>query len=873
MVRPRFVRHRLFEQIRHANRLIAWLGQQATRLGITSEEVFNELKSGKTYKEVENTDPQPSGQPVNSVLPAITGNIVVGEALTASNGTWTGAVSYARQWLRDGSSISSATGTTYVLVEADIGAMISVRVTATNTEGSTPATSATVGPIEDVPVVDTPPSNSSAPVISGTAAVGQELTTTNGTWTGTVPITYTYQWRRDAANISGATNAAYTVVSGDIGADIACAVTATNVAGSDTAISNELGPVPVPVPVNTVAPAVTGTAQVGETLTATNGTWTGTGPITYSYQWKWDNGSPNGGSISGATSGTYVIDGAFEGMELFCTVTATNAGGGASAHSNQVGPVTAAPESAFFTDNVEGRASVMPYSQGGMAYSGAAFVSIETAAPIHGTQSLKFHYPGTATGEDSNAELAFDKRNGGSDPGIGRNLTEFSWRFALLLPSNWEHRAEGGENNNKFFYLWSGEYSAALSHQTLGVEYWRDSSGTSILGFRWGCNGQNGNFTGSVDQPFWWSEDASWSGTDSDSMFRADSPGKIHQFMVTGKLASAPGVNDGWFHIERWIEGDGAAEVVLDVQGWPYVAAGNYIDQGYLLGWSNSGFTNDTDVLVDCIELLETHTGGTWVPWNEFNTQSLPTLYRQAHFGFGADGDSPVDPTDGVESANTGTLISTDRALFGTRSLECALIVDREFWGPVITIKTPRAVVPGPIDTGHTIWVRWTVWQPAGFDIATGDGGMKFFRAIAMAAGEVPVASMTSQLWGTGPTQTGLRTEYEGDIPDTQTFTPDGGWVDRWVVYEAVVYLHATEGYFKHYVDGVKRGEVLGMNTIGDADWRQLHLRWFDFFNNGSPAIQSMWIGSIDIAGSWVASPTNSDGDGGVYLGMADLPI
>ena len=49
------------------------------------------------------------------------------------------------------------------------------------------------------------PLNTVAPVISGTASVGQTLTvTSDGTWTNT-PTSYTYQWRRAGVAITGET--------------------------------------------------------------------------------------------------------------------------------------------------------------------------------------------------------------------------------------------------------------------------------------------------------------------------------------------------------------------------------------------------------------------------------------------------------------------------------------------------------------------------------------------------------------------------------------------------------------------------------------------------------------------------------------------
>jgi hypothetical protein len=75
---------------------------------------------------------------------------------------------------------------------------------------------------------------------------------------------------------------------------------------------------------NTVAPVVSGTGTVGQILTTTNGTWVNAS--TYAYQWLRD-----GVAIVGATASTYVLVAADSTHAVSCRVTATNAGGSASA--------------------------------------------------------------------------------------------------------------------------------------------------------------------------------------------------------------------------------------------------------------------------------------------------------------------------------------------------------------------------------------------------------------------------------------------------------------------------------------------------------------------------------------------------------------
>lgn len=82
------------------------------------------------------------------------------------------------------------------------------------------------------------PANSVAPAITGTAKVGETLTVTNGTWTGTPTPTYTRQWYADGVVIGGATATTYALTEAEEGAVITVVVTATNAAGSAQAASN-----------------------------------------------------------------------------------------------------------------------------------------------------------------------------------------------------------------------------------------------------------------------------------------------------------------------------------------------------------------------------------------------------------------------------------------------------------------------------------------------------------------------------------------------------------------------------------------------------------------------------------------------------------
>ena len=124
-------------------------------------------------------------------------------------------------------------------------------------------------------------------------------------------------------------------------------------------------------PVNTAAPQLTGTAAVGETLSCSQGGWEN-GPAGYAYKWLRD-----GAEIAGQTASTYKVGTADEGHALSCAVTATNAGGSASATSNTLSvPVVAPPPTSTSTSPP---ASTTTAASGGVLGATAASGSVSLA--------------------------------------------------------------------------------------------------------------------------------------------------------------------------------------------------------------------------------------------------------------------------------------------------------------------------------------------------------------------------------------------------------------------------------------------------------------------------------------------------------------
>ena len=106
--------------------------------------------------------------PENSAAPQLSGSPVVGQTLSCSLGTWSGAPALARQWLRAGEPVAGQTAATYDLTAADLGTQVACQVTATGADGETVGTSSAVVP---VPTGATGPTGETGPT-GATGATG-----------------------------------------------------------------------------------------------------------------------------------------------------------------------------------------------------------------------------------------------------------------------------------------------------------------------------------------------------------------------------------------------------------------------------------------------------------------------------------------------------------------------------------------------------------------------------------------------------------------------------------------------------------------------------------------------------------------------------
>ncbi|HEY2310152.1 MAG TPA: hypothetical protein VGH46_03435 [Gaiellaceae bacterium] len=222
-----------------------------TPLGTAADgQPYNQLINGHEYELQQDYSNDGStcrqryvGLPANTSLPIVSGAAVENQTLSAAQGSWTQVpTGYAYQWLLCGANgtgcqaVSGATSATYTTVAASDGHTLEIRISATNSSGTTTAVSRPTSIVVGMPAI------AKAPHITGRARVGRQLVAGHGSWRGS-PQTFQFQWLRcnasggSCVHISRATHPKYRVTKRDARHRLRVVITAANVAGSETATS------------------------------------------------------------------------------------------------------------------------------------------------------------------------------------------------------------------------------------------------------------------------------------------------------------------------------------------------------------------------------------------------------------------------------------------------------------------------------------------------------------------------------------------------------------------------------------------------------------------------------------------------------------
>ncbi len=227
-------------------------------------------------------------------------------------GAASGSAPLSFQWSRNGIPIAGATSPTLTLSNvrvADSGAYV---LTATNPAGIVASDAAAVVVNLAPPIITMQPR-------SQTILVGEPVTFTVAA-NGSAP--FTYQWRKNGANIAGATGASFGIASLQLNDAGAYTVVVSNGAGfviSDPAtLIVTTTPVPPSIITQPMSITVVAGAQAQFTVAAE-----GSSPL--EFQWRKD-----GAAIPGATNATYTIASATASDAGSYSVTVTNSAEGAT---------------------------------------------------------------------------------------------------------------------------------------------------------------------------------------------------------------------------------------------------------------------------------------------------------------------------------------------------------------------------------------------------------------------------------------------------------------------------------------------------------------------------------------------------------------
>jgi hypothetical protein len=318
---------------------------------------------------VSNTAPSFTVQPYPSVSAPAGSQLTLGA-------TAIGTPAPGYQWFKNGNVLTGATNSTFTIASLTTSDSATYAVLAKNIAGSAMSNGSVVtvtnaAPVNSAPVFTTQPAPSVQAIAGSTISLS--ATATGSPAPG-------YQWFKNGAVISGATNSTLTLVGVTTNDAATYFVLAKNIAGpamSNSSVVTVTNAAPVnSAPVFTTQPDSSVQAIVGSTISLSA---TATGTPAPGYQWF-----KNGTVISGATNPTLTLVGVTTNDAATYFVLAKNIAGSAPSNSSVVTVATPAPVNSAPVFTTQPAASVQAIAGSTISLSATA-----TGSPAPGYQWFK----------------------------------------------------------------------------------------------------------------------------------------------------------------------------------------------------------------------------------------------------------------------------------------------------------------------------------------------------------------------------------------------------------------------------------------------------------------------------------------------------
>lgn len=222
---------------------------------------------------------------------------------------------------------------------------------------------------------------------------------------------------------------------------------------------------------------------------------------------------------------------------------------------------------AFFDDFESGS---LNSSEFGVTYASSTNTEVSELNKLNGKHSLRFNFSGKADGQDSFSEQRL------ALPQLG----EIWIKFDLYVPINYYHRNQSGSANNKLLAVYRTPYTSPGFQVNWSLNP-NGSGGSNLWLYRFRNGSEQGTMkpTGGIGNDFITTEDR----------------GKWISIIARIKTPSSESSYDG--AMQMWKNGILVSnETTLNNYGGTNE---NYINALYLLGWSNSGFSEDTTFYLD----------------------------------------------------------------------------------------------------------------------------------------------------------------------------------------------------------------------------------------------------------------------------------